>query len=195
MNAQELITRVFSAIVSHPEAVEVERRFQFSAVRWVARVHLDDHGRAVGIYGSHVKALSLLVEVAGEVGGASWNLWLDAPKPLDRGPKKAVPTPPATAYDPAPAAALLEGVLETLAINATAEVSPIAIPVEVRGRPSAPRLGFVFRLRPATRADEDLLRDLRGEDPTRKLSIEQALGALWRAWGRQAGIYFTVTVE
>ena len=182
-----LIKDLASAFVARPRDVEIGYQQAESGETYLAlKGHPEDESRLIGKAGSHVKALTFLVGRFGRAAGRVYTFRLiteQAPRArLEQEPRNAV------TYDPQAAKGLLERLLEAL------ELGEYAVTV---GPGISPRhyLNFVFKVHVRFRTDYAYLITPDNPQLASDMTVVGAIGTIFRAIAKQAGVRFTLIVE
>lgn len=177
---EDLLRRLMESYLFFPRDLHIEPKGDGARTDFVVEVHPDDQKLAIGYRGCHIKAMFLILALIGRAEKKDYRFVL-----VDRVPQLSERAAPIQAqrYDPFPARNLL---LETL--KAIFEDTPI---VEMTGS-DFPPLNYTFLIRCA--GENDWLRltsSIRRDD----LTLEGALGTIFRAWANKDGVVFKIATS
>ena len=185
-----LLLELIGAFISFPESLRiVAQESETGDVYWIVKGEPEDDPKLIGRGGEHVQALTLIVREIGLALGKIYTLrLLTESAPRDREPQ---PFKDTLEYNPLPARTLLERVIESL------NVGKFAVAV---GPGAGPRtsLSYVFAVRFEEVADSlALTRGLGMKFGEREVftTLEYAIGVIFRAIAKQAGVRFHLVIE
>lgn len=177
----QLIKDIASLYVSKPEALDVRFQEFEAGIMFGLRGHEQDDPKLVGKDGAHADSLLHLVWAAGLVNGENYSFRLLTSPPTCT---PFVKQPPAKSYDPEPAKALLTRWLNALGSD---KVTVTAVPVSG----TMTHLTFDFNVQfPSLQEGLGFTTIQTGAMMT---SIN-ALGTLFRAIAKQAGVRFGIRI-
>lgn len=183
-----LITRLINGLIDDERSLELDSVALVRRVNWRAKVDINDMGKVIGRQAAHLYSLRVLLNLMGAKFGEDWRLEVTDPDAGDRVDKGMVPA--AKSYDPRPTRDLICEIMEATGHDAfTVEIQTTT---KSESSPDH-RLEYKFIIRPATRSDLELL--LTKVTVGRvELTPVAALGTIFRAYGRQQGVSFTIEV-
>lgn len=192
----DLLRDLAGALVDKPEAIRVATQAALDGTSyWAVKGDPEDESKLVGRDGSHVNALRLVVQEIGRANGKVYTFRLIT----DNDARARPPGNPRDVleYDPRPARDLLCRILAELELAEFAvEVGPGA------GPRNSLRFDFAVRVKEAADYSELLkprrlvLREgsARAEEVAVEMPIVDALGTLFRAIAKRAGVRFQINV-
>jgi predicted RNA-binding protein YlqC (UPF0109 family) len=176
---QNLIRRIISAIIAHPEHLLISPAEFRGAVYWNVQAHADDQPKIIGKQGSHIRALTFLVAEIGLDADSMYKIKLAEPEIGNRSDSTQIQSP--TSYDASLAEQTLLEVIEAIFGPQSATITTTGI-----------GLAYNFEI---TLRDHDEVPDLRVpyDGDMYEMTIIGSLGTLWRAWAKRDGVNFTVS--
>jgi len=177
-----LLIRLLEAIVDNPKSVKISSDEREGGVSWGFECEAGDIRKVIGKQGSRLRAIRLIVELAGREAREEWKFF--APKTDDRaGSVGFVQAKVPLKFTPAPDLLLLRALLTSMGIQAM---------TGVKGDVKA---GYFFLIHPETVADQTALLEMHpaiygDQVETQPINLIGALGPIFRAIaGRQAVKY------
>lgn len=186
--ATELVRDLAAQLVDRPEALLVGSQVADDGAAYIAmKCAPEDEGKLVGQDGAHVDSLRFLVERFGAARGRIWSLRFITQRTPDAGRPRSRPAVEfgAVAFNPEPARALIQRIVESLGCSAPA--------VEV-GPGSGPRDALTFFYVVRVSNPGRLLAPMNWE---RREGITPAIaiGTIFRGIFKRAGVRFEVEVK
>ena len=188
-NAHDLILRIAGAFVTYPDDLRLEHQSgEDGSVYWVMRGKPEDEGKLVGNHGAHVDALRMIVTEFGRAARVAYTFRLVTERQfVERQEKPRVDT---AEFDPKPAENLLVEIL------CQCEIGDFNIQTKI-GEGRKTTLAYDFHVVLANPTDYSALTIQRKfkhrEGET--MSIEGAIGTLFRAIGKVNGVRFRVVID
>lgn len=182
-NCAPIIEGLLLAMVDDKRAVTLEANCLPGRVNWMFRVDINDTGKVIGIGGSHIRAMNLLVGLMGKQAGAEWHAVAMDPSGVERIGRSVAAVP--KAFNATPDWTLLCQLLVALGINA--DVAPT-------GNITA---GYTFQVRGSGQQDQAALLDMHavhykraGIPMKEEVNVVGAIGTLFRAIARRQGVRY-----
>lgn len=187
--AADLIRDIIETYTQHPEEllIDVKEHAAAGAVYFRVTAHGNDQPSLIGRMGSHVKALTRLVEEMGRAAGVVFNIVVPPPNVL-RDKISLDKVRRRDTYDVLPAGALLVRILCALGLQEH------NLQVDQVKDLSAPFQPLTFRFRITVRSQDDYAR-LTWNPPEPGEVLIGALGTLFRAYANKEGVKFTLEVR
>ncbi len=177
--AKPMLAELIGAFVDHPDGVKVGvQAADDGACYWAVACSQIDEGKLIGQKGSHVRALTLLVEQIGSANRRPWTFRLVTTN--YRRAKETAEPRDVVEHDPRPHRDLLCRLLDALGLKSfSVEVGP--------GAGERRSLTFEFIVR-STAADDYLL--TAGNDAGE--TVGQAIDTLLRAIAKRSGVRYSL---
>ena len=181
---EQLLRDLVESYTLEPDRLRLEVEEHPARVNIRLRVSAADMPLLIGTRGAHSRPLVLLVREIGKNAGKFYKFDIEDPEP---GECSSFPTrEPATAYDPAPAVKLLERLLLAIGVGE----------FRVEAREMGRERGWLrHQLVVYTRDDDDYRLLTVRPSTTDTQTIVEALGTLFRAAAKKAGVMGGVQVE
>lgn len=177
----DLIGSLILWLIDHPKRFFLQSTPFPRRVNWLAKVDINDIGKVIGKMSAHRDSLRCLIGLMGARYGEQWVFEAMDPEDGPRIDKPKIPFTPD--YNPSPAQDFLGQILDAI-LN-----EPAAI--EVTRGPNAHDFKFVLRSKSMSDYKILVTTVAAGREP---LAPVAALGTLFRAYGRQKGVNFTIEV-
>lgn len=188
--AVEIIRELVGNYIDQPDALDIKlQETSDGSCYFAMRGAKRDDGKLIGNAGSHVEALSFLVQQMGSVQGKNWTFRLIT-NPGEKAVSEMRDPRDVLDFDPKPALDFLAKLLYAFGI---------AVPITV-GPGSGPRnsLTFEFIIWTTTRAAYRELTVPPDDDPDSvfyDMTIIGAIGTLMRACAKKSGVRFVIVAE
>ena len=183
LTAVDLIRSLVETYIDHPEALVLNVRDYGDQVYFTAQGHSDDHKRLVGTGGAHVAALEHLVKAMGRARQVVHSFRLLNPEPSGR--REDYEEKDAETHDPEPAEKLLRNLIRAVGID------EVSIVVSMRSLPDERPLSYLFQVYTRTEDDHEAL-IVSPRNARNGLTAVAAIGTLFRAAARKAGVKYTI---
>lgn len=181
LKREDLVARMIIALIDDVAALDLVANDLVRRCNWAVKVHINDVGKVYGKGGAHLDSLRVLLGMMGARYGEMWICNVDEPTPAARSDKSPIASN--DDYNPSNEQNLLGEILDAC----LDEAPSIAV---TRGPAKS---AFAFTINAVAEPDyKRLVTAL----PTvhGPLTPVAALGTLFRAYGRQKGVHFTVNV-
>lgn len=185
---QTVLERLISSLCDNPREVEVRRSSLKGREAWVFNCAADDIGKVVAKRGVRLRALRLIVAVAGLQRQEDWHLSPAEEAKGERTPGGSAPAEIPELHNALPDLNLLQDLLNEL---------KIAAHIEVQGDVDH---GFRFSIAPVLIQDNTALLEpyaalySQSQPETQPLNLISALGCVWRSVGARAGVRYGVQI-
>lgn len=182
-----IIERLLCALVDDQRAVELQANCLPGRINWSWIVDINDTGKVIGKSGVHLRALQLVIEVMGQVANEEWCAKPEDPIGVERERRPDTPTP--ATHNALAAYGLLLDVLTAMQIKVDGCVSGTI------------KDGFNFILRSNGVQHHDAMTEPReaiyerNQKERAPLTLEAALGTIFRAIGRRQGVRYRISCD
>jgi predicted RNA-binding protein YlqC (UPF0109 family) len=181
------LEKLIAALLTDPDALYFGGSVLNGRVNFRVGCSIREYGAIIGYEGSHLRAIQLIAELMGRQQGSQWVVKPEEPEGVRQ--EKFPKTPPPPEHDTEMDTLLLESVLSACGIG--------KVFLEVSGDVES---GFVFKISPFDQAAHHALTEAHpalysaNQRETKPLSLEAALGCLFRAVGRRQGVSYRITI-
>lgn len=175
---EQLLRQLIESFTYYPRDLHIEPKGVSALIDFVVECHELDQKLCIGHKGSHIKALALITALMGKADEATYRFVLvdRVIQPTERSEPKL-----ADRYDAEPARVLLLELLKYV-FDETPKIEVSAI---LQQKP----LSYTFGIRCATAKDLAMLTERSRSDV---MTLEAALGTLFRAWANKDGVAFKI---
>lgn len=187
-NFAEVLHRLLQALVDDSRAVDLEASPLKGRLNWCFNCDVNDVGKVVGKKGVRLRALRLVVELAGQLAGSIWFLQQPLEPKGERREGENVSANRPAAHDAEGDRQLLADLVKALEID---------VRVAVTGNVAT---GFTFALTCAGVGDNVKLLDQHravysaSQVETQPINLMATLGTLMRAVGARQGVKYVVAI-
>ncbi len=180
-----ILIRLLESMVDQPDLVKISTDEFPSGINWGFECGPDDVRKVIGKQGSRLRALRLIVDLAGKEAREEWRIF--APKPTGAITRSAPPSKP-TGFTPMASISLLNDLLSLVGASAL---------VGATGNSNA---GYCIQITPLSQTGYTTLLEMHpalysdNQVETQPINLIGSLGTCWRAIAGKNGVKFHLDV-